>query len=323
MSEGGGLILGALALPNRLVLASGFRRLSRPGGLPEPLSGAFYIERSVAGLVLTEPVAVSPDGLGERRDPGLHSEAQTSAWSRVAAAVRAEGSAFAVPLWHAGRLSHPRARPDGGYPVAPSSIAAEGVASTAEGDRPFPAPRALTTDEIGRTIRDFARAAVRARSAGFDAVEIHGADGGLGEQFLRSASNQRSDAYGGSPEARALFLRRVVDAVAEAIGPDRVGLRLPASGPREQAVFYLVTSLRPASLAWLHLTDGDQADELRRAAPGPVLRQGAPTAEAAAAWVADGLADGVVFGEPAAVGGALRGGGRPDLRGLRAPWLAW
>ena len=174
---------------------------------------------------MTEATQVSPQGVGYPGTPGIHSEEQVEGWRRVTDAVHAEGGRIFLQLWHVGRISQPSLQPDGALPVAPSAIAAAGDAFTASGPQPFVTPRALETAEIPGIVAEFEAGARHALAAGFDGVEIHGANGYLIDQFLRDGTNQRTDRYGGSLENRARFLLEVTEAVAGVWGPARVGVR--------------------------------------------------------------------------------------------------
>jgi N-ethylmaleimide reductase len=218
--------LGGLALPNRIVMAPMTRNRAGPGNVPTALNAEYYAQRASAGLIVTEATQVSPQGVGYPGTPGIHTDAQVEGWRRVTDAVHRAGGRIFLQLWHVGRISHPSLQPDGVLPVAPSAIAAEGEAFTPRGLQPFVVPRALEVAEIPGVVAQFEEGAWRAQAAGFDGVEIHGANGYLIDQFLRDGTNRRTDRYGGSVENRARFLLEVTEAVAGVWGADRVGVRL-------------------------------------------------------------------------------------------------
>ncbi len=258
---------GRLQLANRIVMAP-LTRNRAPGAQPTPLMATYYAQRASAGLIVTEATAISHQGQGYADEPGLWSAEQVARWRQVTDAVHAAGGRIVVQLWHVGRVSHVDLQPGGQPPVAPSAITAktrtvlirEGVPTFVETS----APRALELPELPGIVEDYRRAARNAIEAGFDGVEVHGANGYLLDQFLRSGSNHRSDAYGGSIENRARLLIEVMQAVTQEIGGDRTGLRLSpvtpandASDPYPQPLFdHVVKQLAPLSLAYLHLIEG-------------------------------------------------------------------
>ncbi|HWO08436.1 MAG TPA: alkene reductase, partial [Polyangiaceae bacterium] len=187
---------------------------------------AYYVQRATAGLIVSEATHVAFDSVSRPGTAAIHTEGQVEAWRRVTDAVHAAGGRIFQQLFHLGRKADPERLPYVGLPKAPSAIAAMGEFSTPSGPRPFPVPRALATDEVAGIVAEFRAAAANARRAGFDGVEIHGANGFLIDQFLRDAANQRDDAYGGPVQNRARFLLEVVDAVASVFGAERVGVRL-------------------------------------------------------------------------------------------------
>ena len=225
---------GALSLANRVVMAP-LTRNRAPGAIPTPLMATYYVQRASAGLLITEATAISHQAQGYADVPGLWSDEQVAAWKTVTDAVHAAGGRIAVQLWHVGRVSHVDLQPGGQAPVAPSAITAktktvlirDGVPTFADTS----APRALELSEIPGLVEDYRRAALNAVRAGFDGVEIHGANGYLIDQFLKTGANQRSDAYGGSIANRARLLLEVTRAVAGAIGGGRTGIRLSPVTP--------------------------------------------------------------------------------------------
>ncbi len=223
--------LGPLTLPNRIVMAPMTRNRAGPGNAPTDLNAAYYAQRASAGLIVTEATQVSPQGLGYPGTPGIHSAAQVAGWKRVTDAVHAAGGRIFLQLWHVGRISHPSLQPGGALPVAPSAIAPAGQAWTLEGMKPYVTPHALTEGEIKAIVEDYRRGAANAKSAGFDGVELHGANGYLVDQFLRDKSNQRTDRYGGSALNRARFLIEVSEALIGEWGAARIGVRLSPTNP--------------------------------------------------------------------------------------------
>ena len=197
--------LGALDLPNRVVMAPMTRNRAGPGNLPTALNATYYAQRAGAGLIVTEATQVSPQGVGYPGTPGIHSAEQVAGWKLVTAAVHGAGGRIFLQLWHVGRISHPALQPNGALPVAPSAIAPAGQAWTTNSMEAFVTPRALETSEILGIVEDFRRGARNARDAGFDGVELHGANGYLIDQFLRDSTNKRTDRYGGSASNRAHF----------------------------------------------------------------------------------------------------------------------
>jgi N-ethylmaleimide reductase len=225
------LKLGALNLPNRIVMPPLTRMRAGPGGVPTTMNAEYYGQRASAGLNITEATAISVQGHGYPQMPGIHSPEQVEGWRGVTSAVHAHGGRIVLQIVHHGRWSHSSYNPDGSLPVAPSAITPPGHAYTTRFEQvPYETPRALETSELPAIVADFRQAARNARAAGFDAVEIHGANGFLLDQFLQDGSNQRNDAYGGNIENRARLLLEVVDGIADDIGRDRVGVRLSPHG---------------------------------------------------------------------------------------------
>ena len=223
--------LGDLPLPNRILMAPMTRSRAGAGSVATRLMAAYYEQRASAGLIVTEATQVSTQGVGYPGTPGIYSDEQVAGWKLTTDAVHRGGGRIFLQLWHVGRISHPSLQPGGALPVGPSAIAAQGEVYTAAGPQKFVAPRALDAAEIPGIVRDFAEGARRAQAAGFDGVEVHGANGYLIDQFLRDGANQRTDQYGGSVENRTRFLREVTEAVIGVWGPQRVGVRVsPVSG---------------------------------------------------------------------------------------------
>ncbi|MGE3146248.1 MAG: alkene reductase, partial [Pseudorhodoplanes sp.] len=221
--------LGPLHLNNRLVMAPMTRSRAMAGNLPNPIAETYYRQRAGAGLIVTEGTQVSPQGVGYIRTPGIHSPEQVAAWRKITAAVARAGGKIFLQLWHVGRVSHPDFH-DGARPVAPSPIAAEGTVFTARGPQAMVAPRALEASEIPGIVAQFRAAALNAKAAGFDGVEIHGANGYLPDQFTRDGSNRRTDEWGGTIENRVRFPLAVAQAAIDVWGRERVGYRISPTG---------------------------------------------------------------------------------------------
>ncbi len=257
--------LGKLTLKNRMVMAPMTRNRAAEGNIPQAMNAEYYRQRASAGLIITEATQVSPEGVGYPGTPGIHSEAQVTGWHKVTDAVHEEGGHIYLQLWYCGRISHPDLLPDKQTPVAPSAIKPEGEAITFEGMKAFVEPRALETNEIQDIVAQYKNAALMAKQAGFDGVEIHAANGYLLDQFLRDGSNQRTDEYGGNEENRMRFLNQVIDAVLEVWDSNSVGIRLTPensfnsmSDSNPQAHFnYFITQLNRRNLAYLHILEGD------------------------------------------------------------------
>ena len=221
------LLVGDLELPNRIVMAPLTRSRASAGRVPNQLMAEYYAQRASAGLILSEATAVTPQGVGYVDTPGIWTEEQVEGWKLVTEAVHRTGGRIFMQLWHVGRISDPSLL-DGQLPVAPSAIAAGGHVSLLRPQRPYVQPRALETDEIPGIVEAYRRGALNAQRAGFDGVEVHGANGYLLDQFLQSSTNQRTDRYGGSLENRARLLLEVTDAAIEVWGAGRVGVHREA-----------------------------------------------------------------------------------------------
>lgn len=261
--------VGDLSLSNRIAMAPLTRNRS-PKAVPGELTVEYYRQRASAGLIITEATAITHQGQGYADVPGLYAPEQLQGWKRVTDAVHAAGGKIVTQLWHVGRISHFELQPDKGKPVAPSAITAKSKTYLVNEDgtgsfEPTSEPRALETSELPGIVEDYVRAATAAvNEAGFDGVEVHGANGYLLDQFLRANTNHRTDQYGGSIENRARLLLEVVDAVVGAIGAGRVGIRLSpvtpandASDPDPQPLFdYVVGELASRELAYIHLIEG-------------------------------------------------------------------
>lgn len=221
--------LGSLDLPTRVFMAPLTRARATEDRVPNALMRDYYVQRASAGLILTEATNINPKSVGYEHTPGIWSEAQVEGWRMITDAVHKAGGHIFMQLWHCGRISDPSLL-GGDLPVAPSAIAAQGHVSLLRPERPYPTPRALTLEEIPGIVADYRRGAENAMRAGFDGVEIHGANGYLLDQFLQDSSNKRTDAYGGPVENRARLMFEAVDAAISVWGADRVGLHLAPRG---------------------------------------------------------------------------------------------
>ncbi|MFF3646860.1 alkene reductase [Streptomyces sp. NPDC002564] len=302
--------LSGIRLGNRIAMAPMTRSRAGEGGLATDLTAAYYAQRASAGLIVTEGIQPSVVGQGYPDTPGLHTAEQVAAWRKVTDAVHAAGGTIFAQLMHAGRVGHPVLLPDGLVNVAPSPVAAEGQVYTAEGLKDFVTPRELTGAEVRATIDDFVAAARNAVEAGFDGVELHGANGYLIHQFLAPGSNHRTDEWGGSVENRIRFAVEVTSAVAAEIGADRTALRVSPGNTAngisepdpEPAYTALAKELAPLGLAYLHVMEvGDRelTLRLRRDFGGTFVlnpRTEGPTGHEALALVEDGTADVITFG---------------------------
>ena len=303
--------LGDLPLRNRTVMAPMTRSRAVAGNVPHPLAATYYAQRASAGLIVTEASQVSPQGVGYIRTPGIHSAEQVAGWRTVTDAVHRAGGKIFLQLWHVGRISHPDFH-DGALPVAPSAIAAQGTVFTAQGPKPMVTPRALTLAEIPGIVEQFRAGAENAKRAGFDGVEIHGANGYLLDQFTRDGTNRRTDAYGGSVENRARLPLEVVDAVVDVWGAGRVGYRISPNGAFNamsdsdpaRTFAYLAGELDRRGIVYLHVVD-PVADGAKRVTPrlrkifdGTYIVNGGFDYATANAAIAAGEADLVAFGVP-------------------------
>jgi N-ethylmaleimide reductase len=306
------LTAGAWTLPNRVVMAPLTRNRSK-GTVPGDLAVEYYAQRASAGLIITEGSQPSARGQGYLDTPGFHSPEQLEGWRRVAEAVHANGGRIVAQLMHAGRISHPD-NTGGQEIIAPSAIAAPGTIVTPDGQQPYPTPRAVETGEIPAVIEEYVSAARNAVAAGLDGVEVHGANGYLIHQFLAPGSNERTDEYGGSPANRARFAIEVVRAVADAIGADRVGLRLsPAHNiqgateedPDDVEATYaaVIEGIAPLGLAYLSVLAQPRLDlvqRLRKDFGGPLIANDGfgvvTTAAMAQALLDEDVADAVAIG---------------------------
>ena len=256
--------LGPLKLQNHLVMAP-MTRNRADNNIPNALMTEYYTQRSTAGLIVTEGTSPSPNGLGYPRIPGLFSSAQTEGWKQITDAVHNNGAKIFAQLMHCGRIAHPLNLPAGARVLAPSAVASAGEMYTdPEGMKPLPVPQAMTQADIKTTVAEYAQAARNAVTAGFDGIELHSANGYLLEQFIRPNTNQRTDAYGGPIENRARFVLEVAKAAIDAIGKDRVGIRLspygvfndmPIYDEMEADYTYLAQQLNRYGVVYVHLVD--------------------------------------------------------------------
>ncbi|GHJ40823.1 alkene reductase [Streptomyces sp. TS71-3] len=306
------IVLGGKPLANRVVMAPMTRnRAFGSGAEPTELMATYYAQRAGAGLIVTEGIQPTAAGQGYPNTPGLHTPGQVRAWRTVTDAVHREGGVIFAQLMHAGRISHPSLLPDGLVPVGPSAVAAKGQVHTYEGPKDFVAPKELSEPEIRQVVADFAAAARNAIEAGFDGVEIHGANGYLIHQFLGPRTNLRTDAWGAGVEGRIRFAVEVAAAVAEAIGGNRVGLRISPGNPYNdmsegdpaKAYTALLDRLAGLDLAYLHLVESSDRTltaHLRKAWAGTFVlnpfTQPDVTGPDALKLIEDGSADAVAFG---------------------------
>jgi N-ethylmaleimide reductase len=308
--------LGDIALDNRFVLSPMTRSRALDGNVANPLAATYYVQRASAGLMITEGTQVSPQGIGYIRTPGIHSPAQVAGWKHITDAVHRVGGTIFAQLWHVGRVSHPDFH-GGALPIAPSALPVEGEAFTTNGKVKIPTPRALETGEIRGIVAQFRKGAENAKAAGFDGVELHGANGYLLDQFLRDGSNKRTDAYGGSLTKRMRRPLEVAEAVASVFGASRVGYKLSPffagysmsdSNPVDTFTT-MARELDKLGLGYLHVSEAIagpmKVDGTVRATPhireafnGTLIVNGGYDAATAEAAIARGETDLVAFGVP-------------------------
>jgi 2,4-dienoyl-CoA reductase-like NADH-dependent reductase (Old Yellow Enzyme family) len=303
------LALGALTLPNRILMAPLTRCRAGTRRVPNPLMRTYYAQRASAGLILSEATSVEPMGVGYPGTPGIWSVEQVEGWKQVTSAVHEAGGRMFLQLWHVGRISDPSFL-DNAPPVAPSAIAAKGNVSLLRPARPYPVPRALEASEIPGIVRAFQRGAENAQAAGFDGVEIHGANGYLLDQFLHDGANRRTDGYGGSIENRARLMMEVVDATTAVWGADRVGMHLaPRSDSHDMsdnnpaALFlHVARELGRRKIAFIcareHLGPDRRGPDLKKAFGGVYIVNENFDQKTAEDVLAKGEADAVAFGKP-------------------------
>lgn len=306
--------LGDLTLANRMVMAPMTRNRADKNGVVPPLTATHYRQRATAGLLITESTTVSAEAVGYPFTPGIYTEIQAASWLRLTHAVHSAGGRIFVQLQHCGRISHPTLQPNEAQPIAPSAIRPLGQAVTYAGMQDFVTPRALQTREIAGTVAQFQHAARLALRAGFDGVEIHGANGYLIDQFLRDGTNHRDDAYGGSAKNRMRLLNEVLDAVTAVWPAERVGVRLAPensfnsmSDSNPQAHFeYYAGELSRRGICYLHVLQGDMMTKtgrldyraLRSKFAGVYIANNGYDLERARSAIEGGAADLVAFGVP-------------------------
>lgn len=302
------LRLGDLTLPNRIVMAPLTRCRAGEGRVPTPLMRDYYVQRASAGLILAEATAVTPMGVGYPDTPGIWSEAQVRGWQAITRAVHEAGGRIMLQLWHVGRISHP-CYLDGAQPVGPSAVGAEGLVRLPHGKEAYPVPRALETNELPGIVEAYRHGAENALRAGFDGVEIHGANGYLLDQFLQDRTNRRTDAYGGTIAHRARLMLEVTDACISVWGPGRVGMHLAPRGDAHdvgdsnphETFGHVARELGRRKLAFLCAREHEGTDRLgpwlREQFGGPFIANEGFTRETAEADVAAGRSDAVAFGK--------------------------
>lgn len=286
--------------------------------LPTDIMATYYAQRASVGLIITEGTAPSPNGEGYARIPGIHSDAQVAGWRKVTDAVHAEGGKIFMQLMHTGRIGHRLNLTETAEVIAPSAIAANGQIYTDQaGMQDHPTPRALTTEEVKQTVQEFVKAAQNAVEAGFDGVELHGANGYLIEQFISPGTNQRTDEYGGSVENRSRFLLEVAEATGKAIGFDKVGVRLSPYGlfndiapyaETDETYRYIAEKLNDLGVVYVHLVDHESmgapavpahiVSDIRDRFKGTLILSGGYDADRAEEVLQSGRADLVAFGRP-------------------------
>ncbi len=301
------LTMGAVTLPNRVIMAPLTRCRAIDNRVPNALMAEYYRQRAGAGLILSEATAVDPMGVGYPNTPGIWNAKQTAAWRPITDAVHQAGGLIFMQLWHVGRVSDP-VYLEGRSPVAPSAVAQPGHVSLVKPQRPYAVPRALETEEIPGIIAAYRQGAENAKLAGFDGVEVHGANGYLPDQFLQASSNRRTDEYGGSLENRARFLLEVTDAVVDVWGADRVGMHLaprggedPENDPTGEKIFsHVARELGKRQLAFICGREPRGPDwlapRLKKAFGGVYIANQEFTAETAEQVIAAGEVDAVAFG---------------------------
>lgn len=303
------IALGELHLPNRIILSPLTRCRATPAGrVPNALMAEYYVQRATAGLLISEATSISPQGVGYPNTPGIWSDEQVAGWRLVTDAVHAAGGRIVLQLWHVGRISDPFYL-DGALPVAPSAIAPAGYLNLSQGKKPFVTPRALDIEELPGIVAAYRHGAENARKAGFDGVEIHGANGYLLDQFLQDGSNHRTDAYGGPIENRARLLLEVTDACIAVWGAARVGMHLaPRCDSQDMgdsnpaATFgYVASELGRRGLAFLFTRESLLAPRLtprlKAIFGGPVIANEGLTQASAEQVLADGEADAAAWGK--------------------------
>ena len=325
-----------LALPNRILMAPLTRGRATRNAVPTPIMGEYYAQRAGAGLIISEATGISREGLGWPYAPGLWNDEQVEAWKPVVARVHESGGRIVAQLWHMGRLVHPDL--GGGQPVAPSAVVAPHRALTYEGRKSYVEPRAMTLDDIQRVIADYGRASRNAIAAGFDGVQIHGANGYLVDQFLRESANQRDDDYGGPIEQRLRFMNEVTAAVIAEVGADRASIRLSpnleSQGAEDRNPAALFTAaaaaLEALGVPWIELREsGPQSTfqptetppispAIREVYSGKIILNSDYDGPSATARLSEGVADAISFGRTYIANPDL-----PERLRAGAPLNAW
>jgi N-ethylmaleimide reductase len=313
--------LGSIKIKNRLVMAPLTRMRAVAGDVPNPLAKTYYAQRASAGLIITEATQISALGKGYPGTPGIYSPEQTAAWKGIVEAVHSKGGSIVAQLWHVGRISHSSLHPEQGLPEAPSATAASGQTYGADWKlHPYETPRAMTTEDIARLLKEYEAAAQNAKTAGFDGIEIHAANGYLLDQFLQDKTNQRTDEYGGSIDNRFRILGQVIESVSKVFPSDKIGVRLSPYGTFNDmgdsdpvALFTaVIAKLNACHLAYVHMIEpratsaggGDQVNtdapitsELFRATyQGKFITAGGYDQAMGERVLEDGLADAVAYG---------------------------
>ena len=311
--------LSGTIMQNRVVMAPLTRRRAMPPDLaPNDLIVEYYRQRASAGLIISEGSQISPEAYGYTGSPGCYTDAQIEGWKKATKSVHDEGGKIFLQLWHVGPFSHRLLQPGQNRPLAPSTVTPPGQVLTPEGRLDYEAPRAMTVDEIHKTVQDFERAARMAIIAGFDGVEIHGAHAYIIDQFIMDATNQRTDEFGGSIENRSRFLFMVIDEILKYVPAEKVGLRLSPKGYRpglydsdpEKTYGYIIEKLNDYDLAYLHLSEMMEPAErianpeksfvpfYRRLYNGTLLSCGGHSRESGERMLRNGEADLIVYGKP-------------------------
>lgn len=305
------ITIGPNTLRNRMVMAPLTRNRAGEGNVPQAMNVKYYRQRASAGLIISEATQVSAEGVGYPATPGIHSPEQVAGWKEVTRAVHDEDGLIFLQLWYCGRISHPDLLPNNQQPVSASAIRAQGDAVTFEGMKPFVEPRALETDELPGIVDQYRKAAINAKEAGFDGVEVHAANGYLLDQFLRDGTNQRQDNYGGSLENRTRLLLEVVDAVTGIWEPSQIGVRISPDNSYNdihdsdpQTLFnYVAEVLNLKQIGYLHVVEGGfmgehdvDYDQIRQRFNGKYMANLGYDREKAESAIASGHADLVSFG---------------------------
>ncbi|NER27765.1 MAG: alkene reductase [Symploca sp. SIO1C4] len=310
--------LGNLLLKNRVVMAPMTRSRAGIERMPNALMAQYYAQRATAGLIITEATVISKQANGWQNTPGIYSDEQVIAWKQIVDVVQAKGTPIFLQLWHCGRASHSSFQENAQLPVAPSAIKLNGeYIHTPLGKQNYETPRALETEEIPLIVEDYRQAAIRAKAAGFDGVEIHAANGYLIDQFLQSKTNHRTDIYGGSIENRYRFLKEVVEGILTVWPANRVGIRLSPNGvfndmgsqDFRESFLYIAKQLNAYGLAYLHFLDGlafgfhqlgepMRLAEFRGVFEGAIMGNCGYTQDTAEAAIKEGNADLIAFGRP-------------------------